>query len=107
MLNDCCTNAIESFILRFKFQFVGALEQSMDVVSSVVVMLVLALGSLFIVLFVAFQLHGETVHLIKLATNVLSTQPDWLASAVNYTEGQLAEHDIDDYVEQVRLRYLD
>uniref|UniRef100_A0A914X557 Transmembrane protein n=1 Tax=Plectus sambesii TaxID=2011161 RepID=A0A914X557_9BILA len=80
--------------------FVGALEQSMDVVSSVVVMLALALGSLLMVIFVVMQLHGETVHLIKLGSSVISSHPEWLASAVNYTEGQLAEHDIDNYVEQ-------
>ncbi|KAK0421329.1 hypothetical protein QR680_015180 [Steinernema hermaphroditum] len=80
--------------------FLAGFTNSIDLISSVAVMAVLAFGSLFIVFFVGFQLHGETVHLVKLGSNVLSQQPDWLGFAVNYTEGQLKEHDIDDYVEQ-------
>jgi hypothetical protein len=73
----------------------------MDVFSSIVVMIMLAFGSLFFAIFVAFQLHGETVHLVKLSSNVLSSRPSWIAYAVNYTEDQLSEHNVDEYMEQV------
>uniref|UniRef100_A0A183V031 Transmembrane protein n=1 Tax=Toxocara canis TaxID=6265 RepID=A0A183V031_TOXCA len=76
------------------------LHASLDVLSSVAVMAVLAFGLLFTLLFVGFQLHCEALHLAKLGSNVLAAQPDWLGFARNYTEDQLSQHDIDDYVEQ-------
>lgn len=73
----------------------------MDLAASIFVMASLAVGLLFSVIFTAFQLHNETVHLVKLGGNVISSHPEWMNYAVNYTEGQLGEHDIDEYVEQV------
>lgn len=64
-------------------------------------MLALAIGSLVFFLFTIFQVHNEIVHLVKLGGNVVSSNPDWMKYAVNYTEGQLKEHDIDNYIEQV------
>jgi hypothetical protein len=72
-----------------------------ELISTVCVMSAIAVGSLFFLLFVTFQLHGETVHLVKLGGNVLSSNPDWLRYAMNYTEGHLAEHDLDNYIDQV------
>ena len=43
-----------------------------DLISSIVVMVALALGSLIMLLFTVFMLHGETVHLVKLGGNVVS-----------------------------------
>src|SRR5687768_4331984 len=93
---------LTSLILLFIiFQFITGLQARVDLISSVCVMAVLAVGSLFFFLFMAFQLHGETVHLVKLGGNVLSSNPDWLRYAMNYTGGTLAEHDLDNYMEQV------
>lgn len=77
------------------------LIEKVDLISSIFVMAALAFGSTILVIFAAFQIHAETVHLIKLGGNVVSTNPDWLKFAMNYTEGQIREHDIDDYIEQV------
>ncbi|CAI4231117.1 unnamed protein product [Auanema sp. JU1783] len=81
---------------------ITTLHDAMDVLSSVVVMMLLALSAMFALFFVGFQLHGETVHLVRLTTNVLSSRPDWLAAAMNFTEDKLEDHniDIDNYVEQ-------
>lgn len=76
------------------------LHASLDVLSSVVVMALLAFGLLFTLLFAGFQLHCEALHLAKLGSNVLAAQPDWVGFARNYTEDHLAQHDIDNYVEQ-------
>uniref|UniRef100_A0A915BKH4 Transmembrane protein n=1 Tax=Parascaris univalens TaxID=6257 RepID=A0A915BKH4_PARUN len=76
------------------------LHASLDVLSSVVVMVLLAFGLLFTLLFAGFQLHCEALHLAKLGSNVLAAQPDWVGFARNYTEDQIAQHDIDNYVEQ-------
>lgn len=84
----------------------ASLTDKVDVISSISVMAFLAIGSLFFVLFTAFQLHNETVHLIKLGGNVISSNPDWLKFAMNYTEGQIREHDIDDYIEMVSFIFL-
>lgn len=78
-----------------------ALKQKVDLISSVLVMVVLALGLVFFFIFTAFQVHSETVHLAKLTGNVVSSNPEWLKTALNYTEGQLNDPKIDDYVEQV------
>ncbi|TKR67446.1 hypothetical protein L596_023596 [Steinernema carpocapsae] len=80
--------------------FLAGFTNAIDLISSIAVMAVLFFGSLFVIFFVGFQLHGETVHLVKLGQNVISQQPDWLGFAVNYTEDQFKDHDIDNYVEQ-------
>ncbi|CAI5446003.1 unnamed protein product [Caenorhabditis angaria] len=81
---------------------VESLHDKMDVLSSVIVMMGLAFSALFAIVFVGFQLHSETVHLVRLTSNVISSRPDWMAAAMNYTEDQLEENniDIDDYVQQ-------
>ena len=79
--------------------FVAGLTSKVDVISSIAVMAFLAIGSVFFAMFMAFQVHNETVHLIKLGGNVVSSNPDWLKFARNYTEGQIRDHDIDDYIE--------
>ncbi|CAJ0941982.1 unnamed protein product, partial [Mesorhabditis belari] len=80
----------------------SSLRAHMDVLSSVVVMALLALGTLFSLIFIAFQLHGEMVHLVRLSTNVINSRPEWLSTVFNYTEEQLESNDIDldNYVEQ-------
>lgn len=102
----------------------SSLHSKMDVLSSVVVMGLLAFSSLLALMFVGFQLHNETVcrlfiasyhysfssqtmvfqvHIVRLASNVVNSRPDWLMLARNFTEDQLEDHDIniDDYVQQV------
>ncbi|KAF1761441.1 hypothetical protein GCK72_009697 [Caenorhabditis remanei] len=81
---------------------VESLHDKMDVLSSVIVMALLAFSALFAIIFVGFQLHGETVHLVRLSSNVLHSRPDWLAAAMDYTEDQLEENniDIDQYMQQ-------
>ncbi|GMR42175.1 hypothetical protein PMAYCL1PPCAC_12370, partial [Pristionchus mayeri] len=78
------------------------IRSRLDLLSSIVVMIILAVGSVFALLFVVFQVHGETVNLARLSSSVMSSPPDWLSSALNYTEDRLEEQniDIDDYVEQ-------
>ncbi|VDP39516.1 unnamed protein product [Heligmosomoides polygyrus] len=80
----------------------SSLHSKMDVLSSVVVMGLLAFSSLLALMFVGFQLHNETVHIVRLASNVVNSRPDWLMLARNFTEDQLEDHDIniDDYVQQ-------
>jgi len=75
----------------------------MDAMSSIVVMAGLALGSLFLVFFTVFQLHGETVHVARLATDVVSSNPQWLEAALNYTGRQANESNIliDSFMQQV------
>lgn len=77
------------------------IQSSVDFISSLAVMLMLAIGSVFALFFIGLQIHAETAHLIRLSSSLLSQQPDWLSVARNFTEGRLAEHDIDEYVEQV------
>nr|CDJ83346.1 Hypothetical protein CBG09778 [Haemonchus contortus] len=74
----------------------------MDVISSVVVMGFLAFFALLTLLFVGFQLHNETVHIIRLSSSIISSRPDWLGAARNFTEDELEDHDIDidEYVQQ-------
>lgn len=81
----------------------ASLSDKVELISSISVMAFLAIGSLFLTLFMAFQVHSETVHLIKLGGNVVSSNPDWLKFVMNYTEGQIREHDIDDYIEMERI----
>lgn len=74
----------------------------MDDFSTVLVMLLLVFGSLFTTIVVAFQVHSEVDHLIRLGANLLAQQPDWMLDyARNYTGNQLDKSDIDNYVEQV------
>ncbi|KIH51220.1 hypothetical protein ANCDUO_18696 [Ancylostoma duodenale] len=81
---------------------VSSLYSKMDVLSSVVVMLLLAFSAVSGLIFVGFQLHSETVHIARLASNIVNSRPDWLGAAMNYTEDKLEDHhiDIDNYVEQ-------
>ncbi|XGW17710.1 hypothetical protein V3C99_002360 [Haemonchus contortus] len=76
--------------------------KKMDVISSVVVMGFLAFFALLTLLFVGFQLHNETVHIIRLSSSIISSRPDWLGAARNFTEDELEDHDIDidEYVQQ-------
>ncbi|KAK6024050.1 hypothetical protein OSTOST_10149, partial [Ostertagia ostertagi] len=80
----------------------SSLHSKMDVLSSVVVMGFLAFFALFALLFVGFQLHNETVHIIRLSTSIINSRPDWLSAARNFTEDKLEDHDIDidQYVQQ-------
>lgn len=79
----------------------------MDDFSTVLVMLILILGSLTIGFVVSFQVHGEVVHLMRLGANLLSQQPDWMMKyAQNYTGTQMDETKIDNYVEQVGSVFL-
>ncbi|KAL3097827.1 hypothetical protein niasHS_000562 [Heterodera schachtii] len=80
--------------------FVIGFRDRVDLLSSLIVMAILAVGCLFALLFTLFQLHSETLHLAKLGSNVLSSNPDWLRDALNYTGGHLTEKDIDAYMEQ-------
>lgn len=81
---------------------VNYLNSNKDVLSSIVVMGLLAFFSIFALLFVGFQLHSETVHIIRITTNIVSSRPDWLGAAMNFTEDKLEDHDIniDKYIEQ-------
>ncbi|VDM60678.1 unnamed protein product [Angiostrongylus costaricensis] len=81
---------------------VSSLHSKMDVLSSVMVMGLIAFSAIFALLFVGFQLHSEMVHIIRLSTNVVSSRPDWLRTAMTFTEDQLEDHDIniDQYIEQ-------
>lgn len=80
----------------------NSLRRAVDDFSTVLVMLLLIFGSIFITILVAFQVHGEVAHLIRLGANLLAQQPDWmLYYARNYTGNQLEKSDIDGYVEQV------
>nr|CDJ83344.1 Transmembrane protein [Haemonchus contortus] len=80
----------------------SSLHDKMDVLSSVVVMGSLAFFALLTVLFVGFQLHNETVHIIRLSSSIINSRPDWLSAARNFTEDKLEDHDIDidEYVQQ-------
>nr|CDJ84533.1 Transmembrane protein C9orf5 [Haemonchus contortus] len=79
-----------------------SLREKMDVVSSVVVMGLLAFFALLTLLFVGFQLHNETVHIIRLSSSMINFRPDWLSVARNSTDDNLEDHDIDidEYVQQ-------
>lgn len=82
--------------------FVTSLRTKVDLISSLAVMGLIALLTFCMIFFTAFQLQQETVHLVKLGSDVVSTNPQWLKYARNYTEEQLSEHDIDidNYVEK-------
>ncbi|PAV73925.1 hypothetical protein WR25_07724 [Diploscapter pachys] len=81
---------------------VDSLHSRMGVLSSLVVMIILALSAIFGLVFIGVQLHGETVHLVRLGAGVISSHPDILGAALNYTEDQLENHDIiiEEYVQQ-------
>nr|CDJ87801.1 similar to chromosome 9 open reading frame 5 [Haemonchus contortus] len=80
----------------------SSLHEKMDVISSVVVMGFLAFFALLTLLFVGFQLHNETVHIIRLSSSMINFRPDWLSLARNSTEDKFEDHDIDidEYVQQ-------
>uniref|UniRef100_A0A914CRK4 Transmembrane protein 245 n=1 Tax=Acrobeloides nanus TaxID=290746 RepID=A0A914CRK4_9BILA len=80
--------------------FVSGLTKNIDLISSISVMTFLALGTLFMAFFMAFQLHSEVAHLVKLGGNVVSSNPDWFKYVSNFTEDQMKEIDVDNYVEQ-------
>ncbi|VBB32325.1 unnamed protein product, partial [Acanthocheilonema viteae] len=99
--------------LRNYFKFIfssdkmmkNSLRRAVDDFSTVLVMLLLIFGSLFITILVAFQVHSEIDHLIRLGANLLAQQPDWMLDyARNYTGNQLDKNDIDNYVEQGYLK---
>lgn len=79
---------------------VNTLRAKADVIATASVMALLAFGSIFAIFFVGFEIHNETVHLVKLGADVMSNNREWFKYAVNYTEDQIREHNIDDYVEE-------
>ncbi|MFH4976352.1 hypothetical protein AB6A40_003061 [Gnathostoma spinigerum] len=79
----------------------SSISSAVDALSTTVVMVLLAFGSVFLVAFVGFQLYSETVHLIKLGSNIVSQQPSWLGFTFNYNGQQPGQLDFDDYVTQV------
>lgn len=85
---------------------IGGLKQKVDLIASVSVMIFLTFGVIFFGLFAAFQLHNETVHIGTLATNVVSSNPEWLKTAMNYTGDKLNEEMLDNYAEQVNNSFL-
>ncbi|KAI1708346.1 transmembrane protein [Ditylenchus destructor] len=78
--------------------FVSSLVGKVDLISSICVMIGVALVSLLLILFSVVQIHSEVVHLIKLGGNVLSS--DVVRQTMNYTQGQIQEQNIDEYIEQ-------
>ncbi|VDK80806.1 unnamed protein product [Litomosoides sigmodontis] len=83
----------------------NSLRRAVDDFSTVLVMLLLVFGSLFTTIVVAFQVHGEVDHLIRLGASLLAQQPDWMLDyARNYTGNKLDKSDIDSYVEQGYLK---
>uniref|UniRef100_A0A1I7VM90 Transmembrane protein n=1 Tax=Loa loa TaxID=7209 RepID=A0A1I7VM90_LOALO len=99
--------------LRNYFKFIfssdqmmkNSLRRAVDDFSTVLVMLLLIFGSLFVTVLVAFQVHGEVAHLSRLGANLLAQQPDWMLDyARGYTGNQLEKSDIDNYVEQGYLK---
>ncbi|KAI6200985.1 hypothetical protein M3Y96_00792800 [Aphelenchoides besseyi] len=76
------------------------LKKKVDLISSLSVMIIIFLGTASFLVFTVFSLHGETVHLAKLTSNVLSSNPEWLKTAMNFTEEQLKEEEIDNYAYQ-------
>ncbi|KAI3415976.1 hypothetical protein GPALN_005534 [Globodera pallida] len=80
--------------------FVCGFRDRVDLLASLSVMCILAVGCLSALLFTVFHLHSETLHLAKLGSNVLSSNPDWLRDVLNYTGDHLKEKDIDSYMEQ-------
>ncbi|CAJ0578798.1 unnamed protein product, partial [Mesorhabditis spiculigera] len=93
----------EYMVLFTSDQFLTtSLHRNMDFLSTVVLMVLLALGMLTSFLWIGFQLHGETIHLLRLSSNVISSRPEWVASVYNYTGEQLENNDInlENYVEE-------
>ncbi|CAD5213405.1 unnamed protein product [Bursaphelenchus okinawaensis] len=79
---------------------IGGLKAKVELISSIVVMIILAFSLFFFVIFTVFQVHAETVHLARLTTNVVSSNPEWLRTALNYTDRQITENNIDDYIQE-------
>ncbi|CAG9540553.1 unnamed protein product [Cercopithifilaria johnstoni] len=99
--------------LRDYFKFIfssdqvikNSLRRAVDDFSTILVMLLLIFGSLFITILVAFQVYSEIDHLIRLGADLLAQQPDWMLDyARRYTGNQLEKSDIDNYVEQGYLK---
>uniref|UniRef100_A0A0N4UKC3 Transmembrane protein 245 n=1 Tax=Dracunculus medinensis TaxID=318479 RepID=A0A0N4UKC3_DRAME len=80
--------------------FRNSIQIFLDDISTMIVIGLLAFGSLFLIIFVIFQLHNEAILLTKLGSNVFAQQPDWLNFAMNYTGDQFQPNDLDSYVEQ-------
>jgi hypothetical protein len=80
--------------------FISGLKGRVDFIATQAVMVGLAVGTVLTTLFVCFQIHNETVHLVRLGKEVLTSHPEWISTALNYTEGQLREHDIDQYIDK-------
>lgn len=79
---------------------ISGLKKKVDLIASISVMIFLALGSLFFLLFTIFQLQSEFIHIGHLTTDVVSSNPEWLKTAMNYTGEKFNEDAMNNYAEQ-------
>lgn len=83
-------------------QMISGLEESMDVISSVVVMILMLIGLVVASVFVVFQVQGEISHLASVTSALLTESAKhsdgFLGNALNYTG--ITEADIDGYVDK-------
>lgn len=63
-------------------------------------MIGLAFGTLFFLFFIAFQLQNEFIHIGTLVSNIVSSNPEWLKTAMNYTGDKFNEDAINNYAAQ-------
>ncbi|KAI6176553.1 hypothetical protein M3Y97_00810500 [Aphelenchoides bicaudatus] len=79
---------------------IGSLKKKVDFIASVSTMIFLIFGVIIFGLFSAFQLQSEVVHVVNLGSNVVSSNKELFANAMNYTGQKLNEESLNDYAEK-------
>uniref|UniRef100_A0A0N4ZUZ4 Transmembrane protein n=1 Tax=Parastrongyloides trichosuri TaxID=131310 RepID=A0A0N4ZUZ4_PARTI len=94
-----CPGSLRKFVkLMFTSDkiFLKGFKSSTQLISSIGAIMFLLVGGFCILFFTAFQIHSETVQIIKLGSNIISSQPDLLENAINYTG-----LDVDTYIDDI------
>uniref|UniRef100_A0A0N5BX30 Transmembrane protein n=1 Tax=Strongyloides papillosus TaxID=174720 RepID=A0A0N5BX30_STREA len=99
-----CPGSLRKFVkLMFTSDkvFLKGFANSTQLISSIGAIMFFIVGGFCIILFVIFQVHSETVQLVRLGSNVISSQPNFLQSAFNYTGIDIDNH-LDDFYQSGR-----
>ncbi|CEF68069.1 Transmembrane protein 245 [Strongyloides ratti] len=90
-----CPGSLRKFVkLMFTSDkmFLKGFASSTQLISSIGAIMFFIVGGFCIILFIIFQIHSETVQLVKLGSNVITSQNNLLDSAFNYTGIDLDNH---------------
>uniref|UniRef100_A0AAF5DDQ4 Transmembrane protein 245 n=2 Tax=Strongyloides stercoralis TaxID=6248 RepID=A0AAF5DDQ4_STRER len=101
LITIICPGSLRKFVkLMFTSDkmFLKGFANSTQLISSIGAIMFFIVGGFCIILFVIFQIHSETVHLVKLGSNVITSQPNLLQNVFNYTGIDIDNHLDDVYI---------